>query len=69
MSDVHEVFAVRYGHHDRPAHENYINGDPHDTLEPLAYFVWVIRGRSEARWWALAMLPFALFAPTLAAFW
>ena len=43
-SDVHEVYAVRYGHHDRPAHENYIGGDPHDILEPLAYFVWVIKG-------------------------
>ena len=43
-SDVHEVYAVRYGHHDRPSHENYIGGDPHDILEPLAYFVWVIKG-------------------------
>ena len=43
-NDVHEVYAVRYGHHDRPAHENYIGGDPHDILEPLAYFVWVIKG-------------------------
>ena len=44
MSDTHEVFAVRYGHHDRKAHENYIGGDPHDILQPLAYFVWVIKG-------------------------
>ena len=44
MSDVHEVYAVRYAHHDRKAHENYIGGDPHDILQPLAYFVWVIRG-------------------------
>jgi len=43
-NDVYEVYAVRYGHHDRPAHENYIGGDPHDTNEPLAYFVWVIKG-------------------------
>ena len=43
-NDVHEVYAVRYGHHDRPAHENYIGGDPQDILEPLAYFVWVIKG-------------------------
>jgi glyoxylase-like metal-dependent hydrolase (beta-lactamase superfamily II) len=41
---VHDVYAVRYAHHDRPAHENYIGGDPHDTNEPLAYFVWVIKG-------------------------
>jgi len=42
--DVHQVYAVRYAHHDRPKHDNYIGGDPHDTLEPLAYFVWVITG-------------------------
>jgi glyoxylase-like metal-dependent hydrolase (beta-lactamase superfamily II) len=42
--DVHELYAVRYANHDRKAHENYIGGDPHDILQPLAYFVWVIRG-------------------------
>ena len=35
---------MRYAHHDRKAHENYILGDPHDILQPLAYFVWVIKG-------------------------
>jgi glyoxylase-like metal-dependent hydrolase (beta-lactamase superfamily II) len=40
----YSVFAVRYGHHDRKASENYIGGDPHDILQPLAYFVWVITG-------------------------
>ena len=44
MTAVHEIYAVRYAHHDRPKHENYIGGDPHDTLEPLAYFVWAIKG-------------------------
>ena len=44
LPDIHEVYAVRYAHHDRPKHENYIGGDPHDTNEPLAYFVWVIKG-------------------------
>src|SRR5262245_55059724 len=44
QSDLHEVYAVRYAHHDRKAQENYIGGDPHDILQPLAYFVWVIRG-------------------------
>ena len=44
MNDTHEVYAVRYAHHDRPARDNYIGGDPHDILQPLAYFVWVIRG-------------------------
>ena len=44
MQDIHEIYAVRYAHHDRKAHENYILGDPHDANEPLAYFVWVIKG-------------------------
>jgi hypothetical protein len=44
QSDLHEVFAVRYAHSRSKAQENYIGGDPHDILQPLAYFVWVIRG-------------------------
>ena len=42
--DVHEVYAVRYAHHDRKAPENFIGGDPHDILQPLAYYVWAIVG-------------------------
>lgn len=44
MNDVHEVYAIRYGHHDRLSPENFIGGDPHETLQPLAYFVWAIVG-------------------------
>jgi glyoxylase-like metal-dependent hydrolase (beta-lactamase superfamily II) len=45
MSDnVHEVYAIRYGHHDRQSPENFIGGDPHDLLQPLDYFVWAIVG-------------------------
>jgi glyoxylase-like metal-dependent hydrolase (beta-lactamase superfamily II) len=43
-SDIHEVYAVRYGHHDRRSPENFLGGDPHDILQPLAYFVWAIVG-------------------------
>src|SRR5215510_22977 len=42
--DVYEVYAVRYAHHDRQSPENFLFGDPHDILQPLAYFVWVIKG-------------------------
>ena len=42
--DVHEIFAVRYAHHDRQSPENFLFGDPHDILQPLAYFVWAIVG-------------------------
>ena len=41
--DVWEVYAVRYAEHQRKAAENYIGGDPHDVLQPLDYFVWVIK--------------------------
>jgi len=44
MDDVHEIFAIRYAHHDRRSPENFIGGDPHDILQPLAYFVWAIVG-------------------------
>ncbi len=45
-NDIHQVYAIRYGHHDRKAAENYIGGDPHDIIQPLAYFVWAITGPS-----------------------
>ena len=41
---MNAVFAIRYAHHDRHAAENYIGGDSHDILQPLAYFVWAIVG-------------------------
>jgi glyoxylase-like metal-dependent hydrolase (beta-lactamase superfamily II) len=45
--DVYELYAIRYGHHDRPASENFIGGDPHDVPMPLDYYVWVIRNESR----------------------
>jgi glyoxylase-like metal-dependent hydrolase (beta-lactamase superfamily II) len=44
MSDEYEIYAVRYGHHDRNAAANFINGDEHDGPMPLDYFVWAIVG-------------------------
>jgi glyoxylase-like metal-dependent hydrolase (beta-lactamase superfamily II) len=44
--DQHQVFAIRYGHHQRKAAENYIFGDPHDVLQPLDFYVWAIVGPS-----------------------
>jgi glyoxylase-like metal-dependent hydrolase (beta-lactamase superfamily II) len=42
--DVHEVYAIRYAHHDRRSPENFLFGDPHDILQPLAYYVWAVVG-------------------------
>jgi glyoxylase-like metal-dependent hydrolase (beta-lactamase superfamily II) len=42
--DTHEIYAIKYGHHDRYARENYIGGDPHDVLQPLDFYVWAITG-------------------------
>ena len=44
--DTHEIYAVRYGHHDRKSSENFIGGDPHDMLQPLDFYVWAIVGPS-----------------------
>jgi glyoxylase-like metal-dependent hydrolase (beta-lactamase superfamily II) len=47
MADhLHEVFAIKYGHHPRPASENFLGGDAHDVNMPLDYYVWAIRGAS-----------------------
>ncbi|MGH6629439.1 MAG: N-acyl homoserine lactonase family protein [Burkholderiales bacterium] len=40
----YEIYAIKYGDHDRRAAENFIGGDPHDGPMPLDYFVWLIRG-------------------------
>jgi glyoxylase-like metal-dependent hydrolase (beta-lactamase superfamily II) len=44
--DIYDIFAVHYGHHDRPAADNYIGGDTHDN-EPLDYYVWAIVGEKR----------------------
>lgn len=48
MNDSYEVYAVKYAFHDRPAHENFIGGDFHESSMPLDYFVWAIVGRSRS---------------------
>jgi glyoxylase-like metal-dependent hydrolase (beta-lactamase superfamily II) len=40
----YQIYAIRYGHHDRKAAENFIAGDDHATDMPLDYFVWAIVG-------------------------
>ena len=45
----YKIYAIKYAHHDRPARDNFIGGDPHDVSMPLDYFVWAIVG--ESRTW------------------
>jgi len=44
--EIHEIYAIKYGRHERKKAENYIGGDPHDGMEPIDYFVWAITGPS-----------------------
>ena len=40
---IWQVYAIKYGTHDRMARENFIGGDPHDNSPmPLDYFVWAV---------------------------
>jgi glyoxylase-like metal-dependent hydrolase (beta-lactamase superfamily II) len=43
--DVHEIYAIKYGRHERLASANYIGGDPHDGPQPLDFYVWAIVGK------------------------
>jgi glyoxylase-like metal-dependent hydrolase (beta-lactamase superfamily II) len=42
--EAYELFAVKYGRHERNARANFIGGDPHDGPMPLDYFIWLARG-------------------------
>src|SRR5262249_51450180 len=44
VMQTYEVYAIRYGRHDRLAGANFIGGDPHDGSMPLDYYVWAIVG-------------------------
>ena len=46
VTATYEIYAIRYAHHDRPARENFLGGDPHDANMPLDYFVWAIVGEN-----------------------
>jgi glyoxylase-like metal-dependent hydrolase (beta-lactamase superfamily II) len=40
----YEVYAVKYGHHERRSGENFIGGDEHDVPMALDFYVWAIKG-------------------------
>lgn len=43
----YEIFAVKYGDHQRRAADNFLGGDPHDRPMPIDYFLWAIKGPSR----------------------
>ncbi|MGH9522653.1 MAG: MBL fold metallo-hydrolase, partial [Terriglobales bacterium] len=46
---TYEVFALRYAENPaQPATRNFIDGDAHDRLMPLDYFIWLIRAPGRA---------------------
>jgi glyoxylase-like metal-dependent hydrolase (beta-lactamase superfamily II) len=47
----YEIYAIKYGDHQRKASENFLFGDPHDAPMPLDYFTWVIKGPDKI--WAV----------------
>jgi glyoxylase-like metal-dependent hydrolase (beta-lactamase superfamily II) len=40
--NVYEVYAIKYGRHERRRPENFVGGDPHDAPMPLNYYVWAV---------------------------
>ncbi len=43
----YEIYAIKYGDHQRLAGENFIGGDPHNGPMPIDYFVWAIKGAEQ----------------------
>jgi hypothetical protein len=44
MSETYEVLAVKYARHDKRTRlENFMLPDDHASIEPIDYFIWVIR--------------------------
>lgn len=46
--DIYEVYALRYGHYERMARDNFLGGDPHDGPMPFDYFIWAIVGSKRS---------------------
>ncbi len=44
MSDMYELYAIRYAWHERRSGQVFVLGDPHDRPMPLNYYVWAIVG-------------------------
>jgi glyoxylase-like metal-dependent hydrolase (beta-lactamase superfamily II) len=47
MNAKYEIYAVRYGRHERTARHNFLGGDEHDGPMPLDFYVWAIVGNGR----------------------
>ncbi len=46
MSETYEILALKYARHaNRTRFDNFMSADDHATLQPIDYFVWVIRNK------------------------
>jgi glyoxylase-like metal-dependent hydrolase (beta-lactamase superfamily II) len=43
----YRIYAIRYGHLERKAAENFLGGDDHETDMPLDYYVWLVTNGSH----------------------
>ena len=44
---TYEIYAIKYGSHDRQSNENFIDGDDHSYPMPIDYYVWLIRNATR----------------------
>ena len=48
MSETYEILALKYARHaNRTRFDNFMSADDHATLQPIDYFVWVIRNANR----------------------
>jgi glyoxylase-like metal-dependent hydrolase (beta-lactamase superfamily II) len=47
MSDVYELFAIRYAKTERKFSECFLDGDPREGSTPIDYFIWAIVGEKR----------------------
>ncbi len=48
MSESYEILALKYARHaNRTRFDNFMSADDHATLQPIDYFVWVIRNANR----------------------
>lgn len=48
MSETYKILALKYGRHaDRTRFDNFMQPDDHTSLQPIDYYIWVIRNENR----------------------